>query len=84
MPAWNMPTVTTTGSKMSNRRVTNVCSATTISAAAAIGSLARCGVEPCPPDPCTVTPSTPLPAISVPGRVVNTPRGTSEDITCMP
>jgi len=41
VPAWNEPTVTTTGSKMSKRRVTIVCSAVTISAATTTGSFAR-------------------------------------------
>ena len=46
VPAWNWPTVTTTGSKISKYRVTNVSIAVTISHAAGIGSLARCGAEP--------------------------------------
>ena len=40
------PTVSTTGSKMSKRRVTIVCSEVIISAVAAIGSCARCGIDP--------------------------------------
>jgi hypothetical protein len=43
VPAWNRPTVTTTGSNTSNRRVTIVSSAMTISQAAGIGSNARWG-----------------------------------------
>jgi len=45
VPAWKLPTVMTTGSKTSNRLVTSVCNAMTISAAAGIGSAARCGWE---------------------------------------
>ena len=84
VPAWNEPTVTTTGSKTSNRRVTRVCSAVTISAATVTGSLARCGIDPCPPSPRTVTCKPSLAAMSVPGRVTKEPCGTSELITCMP
>ena len=43
VPAWKLPTVITTGSNTSNRLVTSVCSAVTISQAAGIGSWARCG-----------------------------------------
>ena len=46
VPPSMIPTVITTGSKMSKRRVTIVCSDVIISAVAAIGSFARCGEEP--------------------------------------
>ena len=49
VPAWKLPTVITTGSKTSKRRVTKVCSAVTISQAAGIGSVLWCGAEACPP-----------------------------------
>ena len=84
VPAWKLPTVTTTGSKMSNWRVTMTSSASSISAATMTGSLARCGAEPWPPTPCTVTMSPSLEAISVPGRVVKTLRGSLLDTTCIP
>jgi len=75
VPARTVPTVITTGSKTSNRRVTSVCRAVIISAAAVTGSRARCGVDPWPPAPRTVTSSPPLAAIRVPGRLTNTPLG---------
>ena len=40
VPAWKLPTVMTTGSKMSKVRVTSTCSAVTISQAAGMGSAA--------------------------------------------
>ena len=49
VPPSTRPTVITTGSKTSKRRVTIVCSEVIISAMAAIGSRPRCGVDPCPP-----------------------------------
>ena len=55
VPAWNIPTVITTGSKASNCRVASVCNPTTISAATTIGSAAECGRDACPPAPRTVT-----------------------------
>ena len=55
VPAWKLPTVITTGSNTSNRRVTNVCSAVTISQAAGIGSALCWGAEAWPPRPRTVT-----------------------------
>jgi hypothetical protein len=69
VPAWKLPTVTTTGSNTSNARVTSVCSAMTISHAAGIGSFARKGVEPCPPAPRTTTRSVSDAAHSAPRRV---------------
>ena len=77
VPAWNTPTVSTTGSNTSNRRVTMVCSAVTISAATGIGSSVWCGVEPCPPAPTTRTNSPAEAAISGPGRDEKTPRSRS-------
>ena len=44
VPAWKLPTVMTTGSNTSNRLVTSVCSAVTISQAAGMGSADRCGM----------------------------------------
>ena len=48
VPALIDPTVTTAGSKTSTRRVTNDCSAPTISQATGIGSAAKCGIEAWP------------------------------------
>ena len=69
------PTVITTGSKMSNRRVTIVCSEVIISAVAAIGSRARCGIDPWPPSPRTVTCSACEADIIVPGAAHEPARG---------
>ena len=41
VPAWKLPTVMTTGSKMSKRRVTSTWSAVTISHATGMGSAAH-------------------------------------------
>lgn len=46
VPAWNVPTLITTGSNGSNILVTMVWRAVTISHAAGTGSLARYGAEP--------------------------------------
>ncbi len=81
VPAWRSPTVTTTGSNTSNRRVTMVCRAVTISQAAGMGSLARCGAEPWPPAPWTVTFSESEAARIGPGREPNSPCGMA-DATC--
>ena len=83
-PAWKLPTVTTTGSKTSNVRVTIVCSAVTISAAAGIGSLARCGDDPWPPAPITLTYSAAEAAISEPARPAQTPASNHLENTCRP
>ena len=82
VPAWKLPTVMTTGSKMSKRRVTSTCSAVTISQATGIGSAAWCGWEPWPPRPVTVMSSDSAAAIIGPCRVLNTPKGSSADATC--
>ena len=79
------PTVITTGSKTSKRRVTIVCSAVTISAVAAIGSLRavrRRAVAALAADDrrrgaCEA-------AISGPGRLVNWRVRNIEEKTCMP
>ncbi len=81
VPAWKAPIVMTTGSKTSNRRVTNVCRAVTISHAAGIGSFARCGEEPWPPEPRTVTRRTSAADMTGPGRVANRPAGSIPDVT---
>ena len=72
----------TTGSNTSNRRVTRVCSAVTISQAAVIGSAARCGCDAWPPRPRTVTRMMSAAASIGPGLVVNTPQGSCVDDTC--
>src|SRR6185312_3730502 len=84
VPPLIVPTVITTGSKMSNVRVTVVCSATIIWAAATIGSRAWCGAEPWPPSPCTVTKSPCDADRMVPGRLENSPDGRWFENTCMP
>src|ERR1700759_2385760 len=68
VPAWKLLIVTTTGSNTSNRRVTMVCSAVTISHAAVIGSAARWGWEAWPPRPRTVTRRMSAAASIGPGR----------------
>ena len=55
VPALMCATVSTAGSNALTRRVTIVCSAPTIAAAAGTGSSASCGAEACPPRPVTVT-----------------------------
>jgi hypothetical protein len=82
VPAWKLPTVTTTGSNTSNFLVTIVWSAITISQAAGIGSSARCGWEACPPLPRTVTVIWSAAASIGPGRVENMPSGSLVDVTC--
>ena len=82
VPAANLPTVSTTGSSMSTRRVTSVCSAVTISQATGIGSSVRCGADACPPTPTTRTTNSSEAAISGPGRENQVPSGRPEDITC--
>jgi hypothetical protein len=84
VPAWKLPTVITIGSNTSKLRVTNVCSAVTISQAAGIGSAARCGADPCPPWPRTVTVSTSAAASIGPGFPVTMPLANTDDITCSP
>lgn len=84
VPPRMTPTVSTAGSKMSNRRVTIVCNAVIIAAVAEIGSLARCGIDPWPPSPCTVTSSRYDADISVPGRLANCPLGSIDEKTCSP
>lgn len=84
VPPSMRPTVRTTGSKTSKRRVTIACSPDTISASAEIGSRVRCGEEPWPPAPRTVTCNASLAAISVPGRVLTVDGGNVDDITCSP
>jgi hypothetical protein len=84
VPAWKLPTVTTTGSKMSWLRVTRVDNAVTISHAAGIGSLALCGREPWPPRPRTVTRTRSAADISAPRRPLNTPYGSRAALTCSP
>ena len=84
MPAWKLPTVSTTGSNTLNFLVTIVCRAVTISQAAGIGSAALCGWEACPPRPCTVTSNVSAAAMIVPGRVLSTPPGSCADATCSP
>ena len=66
VPEWKEPTVITTGSKMSNCRVTIVCRAMTISQATGIGSRPRCGIDPWVPAPITRTSRPAEAAISVP------------------
>jgi hypothetical protein len=83
VPAWNEPTLSTTGSNTSNRLVIIVCRSPTSCAATETGSLARCGIEPCPPAPRTVTVSAELADVIVPGREVNIPAG-CDAMTCMP
>ena len=82
VPAWKLPTVTTTGSKTLNLRVTMACSAVTISQAAGIGSMAWCGAEPWPPRPCTVTSIASIAARAGPGRAANTPASYMPEKTC--
>ncbi len=82
VPAWNFPTVSTTGSKTSKLREIHVWSAVTISQAAGIGSFARCGAEPCPPAPRTVTSSTLDAAMAGPPRAAKTPDSQVCEITC--
>ena len=84
VPAWKLPTVMTTGSNTSNRRVTSVCRAVTISQATGIGSAARLGRDACPPRPRTVTSSWSAAASWAPGRPANTPARISDDETCRP
>ena len=84
VPAWKLPTVSTTGSNTLNFLVTIVCRAVTISQAAGIGSAALCGWEACPPRPCTVTSNVSAAAMIVPGRVLSTPPGSCADATCSP
>ncbi|MCO5556213.1 hypothetical protein L7F22_009759 [Adiantum nelumboides] len=84
VPAATTPTVSTTGSNMSKRRVTIVCRAVIISAAAAIGSRAVCGLEPWPPAPCTTTSSACEADRNTPGRVVTSPAGIRLANTCRP
>src|ERR1022692_4910818 len=72
----------TTGSNTSKRRVTSVCRAVTISQAAGMGSLVRCGREAWPPCPRKVTSSTSAAAMIVPGLVAITPAGQSDAATC--
>ncbi|GHE78139.1 hypothetical protein GCM10017786_04690 [Amycolatopsis deserti] len=81
-PAWTTPTVSTTGSNTSKRRVTIVCRAVIISAATGTGSRARCGAEPCPPRPCTVTANDAEAASIGPGRLANP--GAKVENTCSP
>ena len=83
LPPLTFPTVITTGSKMSNVRVTVVCRARIIWATTTIGSLARCGAEPCPPAPRTVTKSPCDADMMVPGRLQKTPVGRWLENTCM-
>ncbi len=75
VPAWNVPTVSTAGANASTDRDSAVCSASTISQAAGIGSAARCGDAACPPRPCTLTRNASLAAIIAPAREVTVPRG---------
>jgi hypothetical protein len=82
VPAWKLPVVMTTGSNTSNLLVTMVCSASTISHAAGIGSAARCGMDACPPRPCTVTVIWSAAASIGPGRVENVPQGSRFEVTC--
>ena len=82
VPAWKLPTVITTGSNTSNRRVTSVCSAVTISHAAGIGSALCCGAEACPPRPRTVTYRMSAAARAGPGRTANTPWPNRWEKTC--
>ena len=67
VPAVIWAMVTTAGSKTSTRRVTIDWSASTISAAIAMGSTALCGIDAWPPRPRTVIRMTSVAAISGPG-----------------
>src|SRR2546430_376325 len=49
VPAWKLPTVMTTGSKMSKRRGTSTCSGVTISQGTGMGAAAGCGWGAGPP-----------------------------------
>ena len=59
--------VSTAGWCASIRRVSTICSAPTMAAAAGTGSSASCGADACPPRPVTVTRRTSAAAISGPG-----------------
>ena len=75
VPAWNVPTVTMTGSLKSTVRATMVWIASTISQATGIGSLVWCGAEPWPPSPTTRTVNSSELPISAPGRLNHVPSG---------
>ena len=81
VPAMMWPTVSTAGWWASTRRVSAVCSAPTIAAAAGTGSSASCGADAWPPRPVTVTRTTSAAAITGPGRVCSSPVGKVEE-TC--
>ena len=53
VPPWIQPIVTTAESSGEISRDTTVCSASTMRAAATIGSAVSCGAAPCPPRPST-------------------------------
>lgn len=82
VPAWKLPTLSTTGSKTSNRRVTMACRVSTASQAAGTGSSAECGLDPWPPRPRRVTSSVSQAAITGPGRVATSPDGSRAAPTC--
>ena len=81
VPAVIRPTVSTAGSNTLNRRVTIVCSAPTIAAAAGTGSIARSGIAPWPPLPVTVTVYASALAIIGPGLHITTP-DCAVDVMC--
>jgi hypothetical protein len=76
VPAAIRAMVSTTGWWVSTRRVTAVCRAPTMAAAAGTGSSASCGAEACPPRPFTVTVIVSAAAISGPDRTCSSPLGT--------
>ena len=75
VPATIRAMVSTAGWWASTRRVSAVCSAPTIAAAAGTGSSASCGAEAWPPRPVTRTRIASAAAISDPGRVCSSPAG---------
>ena len=81
VPALMWATVSTAGSNALTRRVTIVCSAPTIAAAAGTGSSASCGAEACPPRPVTVTWRSSDDAMIESGRVWSVPAA-RRDVTC--
>lgn len=75
LPAWIAPTVTTAARVGSMLRATIDCKASTILAAATIGSQPNCGIAPCVPLPVTVIVTESDDAIMQPWRSAKWPTG---------
>ena len=75
VPPWIEPMVTTAASSGEISRDTTVCSASTMRAAATMGSAVSCGAAPCPPRPSTSISKWSTAAMSAPRLMPILPTG---------